>query len=91
MVLTLVYPAAASNAFKKYYICYRLQQKLQDKHNIWGQKFKDGLITEAEWIEFQDMWYNPRTNLVTGEILRLRGLAKNKDWSINLDNVFVEE
>ena len=91
MALTLVYPAAADNPFKKYYVCYRLQQKLQDVHNTWGQKFKDGEITEEEWEQFKDEWYNPRSCLVSDEILRLRGLAKNHNWNIILSNVFIEE
>lgn len=86
----MVYPAAVDNNFKKYYVCYRLQQKLQDVHNTWGAKYRNGEITEAEWNQFKDEWYNPRSELVIAEILRIRQLAKDHKWNINLSNIFVE-
>ena len=90
MVLTLVYPTAANNNYKKYYICYRLQLKLQNVHNNWGNKYKTGQITLAEWKQFLSEWYNPRINLVISEILKLRQLAKNKNWNINLNEIFID-
>ena len=91
MVLTLVYPAAADNGFKKYFVAYRLQQRLQEVHNVWGAKYKSGEITLAEWNQFKEEWYDPRMKLVTDEILRIRGIAKNYVWNINLSNIFIEE
>jgi hypothetical protein len=90
MVLTLVYPAAADNNFKKYYVCYRLQQKLQDVYNTWGQKHKNEEITDEEWEQFRTEWYKPRRDLTVNEILRIRELAKNHNWNINLNNIFIE-
>jgi len=90
MALNLTYPPAADNNFKKYYICYRLQEKLRLIHNNWGAKFRNGEITEAEWHEFLDTWFEPRSKLVIEEILRIRQLAKNHNWNINLNNIFIE-
>jgi len=91
MVLTLHYPAAANNNFKKYYVCYRMQQKLQEIHNTWGAKYNNGEITLAEWNQFKNEWYEPRDNLVIAEILRIRKLAKNYNWSMVLTDFFIEE
>ena len=90
MALTFVYPAQADNPFKKYYFCYRIQQKLQNVHNTYGEKFRNGEITEAEWDQFRNEWFNPRSDLVIEEILSLRALAKNHSWNVDLSNVFVE-
>ena len=90
MVLELVYPAVADNEFKKYYVCYRIQQKLMQIFNTWGQKYTNGEITLAEWNQFKNEWYKPRDNLVVGEVLRIRQLAKNHNWDINLNDIFVE-
>jgi len=91
MVLILVYPPAADNNFKKYYVCYRIQERLRTIHNNWGQKFKNGEITEQEWHDFLNTWLEPRHELVIAEILRLWQLAKNRNWDINLNNIFIEE
>jgi hypothetical protein len=91
MALILVYPAAADNNYKKYYVCYRLMKKLLNVHNTYGEKFKNEEITEEQWKLFLSEWYDPRENLVVSEILRLRKLAKNKNWNIDLDDIFVEE
>ena len=91
MVLTLVYPEAVDNNFKKYYVCYRLQEKLKLIHNNWAAKARSGEITMEEWRQFLAEWFDPRQNLVVDEILRIRQLAKNKNWNINLNDIFIEE
>ena len=91
MPLIISYPAASDNGFKKYFVCYRLQQKLQNVFNTWGTKFRNNEITASEWKRFQDEWYEPRIELVISEILRLRTIAKNYEWNINLNKIFVEE
>lgn len=91
MPVKMNYPADADNNFKKYYICYHLQQKLQDKHNEIGEKYKNKKITKKEWETFHDAWFEPRMRLVLNEVLRLRQLAKNHDWGVNIDDIFIEE
>lgn len=90
MTLTLVYPATVDNNFKKYYFLYRLQQKLQNVHNTWGEKYKNEEITKAEWLQFLTEWYDLRSELVIEEILALRILAKNHNWNVDLNEVFIE-
>lgn len=90
MALTLVYPPAADTNFKKYYVCYRIQQKLQDVHNTWGAKYRNNEITEAEWNQFINEWFDPREELTLNEILRIRTLAKQHNWNIKLSNIFIE-
>ena len=89
--MRIEYPAIIDNGFKKYYFCYSLQQKIQDVHNNWGQKYKNGEITKEEWEEFLEVWFDPRHDLVLAEILRLRKRAKEKNWNIILNNVFIED
>lgn len=91
MALTLVYPVVADNNYKKYYFVYRLQQKLQIVFNNWGTKYRNEEITLEEWEDFKRLWYRPRMELVTQQIIYLRGLAKNKTWSIDLNNIFIED
>jgi len=88
MVLTLVLPPAADNNFKKYYACYRIQEKLRLVYNTWGTKFRNGEITEADWNNFKENWFEPRSLLLTKEILRIRQLAMNHQWNVNLSNIF---
>jgi len=88
--MEFVYPAQADTPFKKYYFCYRIQQKIQNIHNNWGQKVRDGEITQQEWEQFLNEWFEPRSQLVVSEILSLRQVAKNHKWNIDLKNVFVE-
>ena len=90
MVLTFVYPEQVDNPFKKYYFCYRIQEKLRQIHNNWGEKYRNGEITKDEWYQFLNEWYEPRSELVVGEILSLRALAKNHNWNINLNDIFIE-
>lgn len=89
--MELIYPASADNGYKKYYVCYRLQERLRVIHNNWGAKFRNKEITAGQWADFKRTWYEPRMNLVIAEILRLRALAKRQTWNINLSNVFVND
>jgi len=91
MVLRLIYPPAVDNNFKKYYFCYCLEKKLRNIFNNWGDKFRNGEITEDEWKQFKNIWLEPRHDIVISEILRFREKAQNIDWSFNLDDIFVEE
>lgn len=91
MVLILVYPPAVDDSYKKFCFCYWLQHKIQVIYNNWGQQYRNGDITEAEWHQFLEEWYEPRDDLIVGEILRLRQLAKDQDWGFNLSEIFIEE
>lgn len=90
MSLTLKYPTQVDTNFKKYYFCYRLQLRIQEINNVQANKVKNGDITMAKFVMFINFWYKPRRNLLFDEILRLRNLAKKKNWNVDLDNIFVE-
>lgn len=90
MPLILIYPAAADDYFKKYYVCYRILKKLQNINNNWAEKHRNQEITPTEWNEFLKKWYEPRKELTLSEIRRIKQIAYNHNWNINLDEIFIE-
>lgn len=64
------------NTALKYAYTYVLQELLRLKHNEQGARFRLGELTEAEWQDFQQNWFNPRNNTITTDLLELRNAIK---------------
>ena len=84
-------PTEVKNTAMKYTYTYILKELLRLKHNVEGVRFNLGEITEAEFRDFQDNWYDPRSKTVTDDLLELREAIKQyvvqfKD-NINLEDI----
>jgi hypothetical protein len=89
LIMIIDYPKGAKSNYEKYYVCYNLQELLRLRFNASGTAYRNEQITESQWNDFKSDWYNPKINLVTDELLNFREMARNANWSVALDDVFV--
>ena len=78
------------NAADRIKYLYRLQEKLRLYHNLYGKKYRDGIITLEELRQFQDTWFAPRSMLICESINECKQML-SKDSSTTCDIKDIEE
>jgi hypothetical protein len=87
--MPITYPAAANTNIKKVRFLFVVKEHLRLDHNVKGQSFLDGDITEQEFRAFQSDVFLPREHEVADEIKRLQNIEKlTQDYPIDLELVF---
>ena len=71
-------PGCANPGDRTEYL-YRLREKLRLEHNVNGQKFLDGKITQAQWDDYYMNTFNPKNNMLSDAILAEREKMKGRD------------
>jgi len=66
----------------RYAQLYRLQELLRLEHNTKGKLYKFGQITKDEWLYYLNTDFEPKENLIIGELIKYRELIKT-DKTIN--------
>lgn len=66
----------------KYAVCYRLQELLRLEHNETGAKYKAGIITKAQWIDYLENTFSKKEDQILKDLLILRQKIK-EDQTIN--------
>ena len=87
---TIKYPASMVNDVERYAYLYRLQELLRLEHNEKGKAFRENKLTEADWNSYKNDNFEPKSQLISEEILHYRELVKkNNSWdSKELNSVF---
>ena len=68
---------------------YIAQEALRLEHNKQGKDFREGKLTDEEWKEWQEKYFEPRSNAIVAEILKNKeSLKSSTKYSINLDTAF---
>lgn len=49
---------------QKMLFLHRVLELLRRRHNAWGEDFRNGVITEAQFRNFQENFFEPRNKLV---------------------------
>ncbi len=57
---------------------YRAQEKLRKEHNRMGEKYRDGQITEEEWLAYLAQEFEPVSDEITTGILEARAELKGQ-------------
>lgn len=89
------YPIWADTIAKKYAFLTLMEEILLIIYNQGGTKYREGNITNEEWIDFQKKWCAPREKLIQNAKAAIRTAWKNKqeqdlpDWA-KPRNVFTE-
>lgn len=85
--MRIVYPINCNTEASRLSFCYRLDELLRLRHNAMGQKYRDGLITEAEWNIFLKNEFEPKSMAIHQDINVNREIAgKSVFWlSANID------
>lgn len=68
----------------RYAQLYRLQELLRLEHNKQGKLYKTGQINKQDWEYYLKNDFEPKSDLITIELLKYRQLIK-EDNSINTD------
>lgn len=67
---------------------YIAQETLREKHNAMGQKYREGKISEQEWVDFKDGQFHAKQAQITESILEQKeNLKASKRWTIDLDSL----
>jgi len=87
----VVYPSICDNDMKKMAYIQRAQEVLRLKHNAMGALYRNKKITKQQWEDFVKNYFDPRSDAVVQEILKLRhNFRAAKTFSVDLDNDFVD-
>lgn len=74
--MQIKFPANCATEASKMSFCHRLDELLRQQHNTQGEKFRNGLLTQAEWDSYQkDFLTKSRT--IHSEINNARQTASN--------------
>ena len=84
------YPPGVSTDRQKIEYLYRLTELLRQRHNQKGQQYRDGVITESEWIAFVT-WFKNRNETISIEIIRIRQSFGSLPIDIDLDGPAFQE
>ena len=88
--MTLEESLSSLTSEQKVAYLYRTQEKLRLAHNEKGKDFRDGKISKAEWQEFLENWFNPKSNKISehlGELKETLKASKTYDAGINLEEI----
>lgn len=66
------YPILANQPIEKLEWVYRAEEVLRLEHNAMGQKYRDGALTEAQWHEYLNTSFTPKSHWLGHEHSVLR-------------------
>jgi len=73
---SIKYPVGVTSNSDRYVYLYRLQELLRLEHNGRGKDFRDKKITKSQWLEYEDIDFNPKSSMISTEICKYRELLK---------------
>lgn len=76
------YPTSVTSDESRYAYLYRLQELLRLEHNRKGKEFREHKITGKSWDEYKDTKFEPKSLLLSTEILKYR-IALKKETKDN--------
>jgi len=83
--MALEFPVDCVTPAERTECCYRAQELLKLDHNRKGQDFKDGKISENEWLDYKEKVFDPKQAIVIKELLKQRELLKNSTkWTVDI-------
>lgn len=84
----LKYPALATTTQDKMTFCYIAQEKLRIEHNVKGEDFKDGKITEKQWKAYLKDDFNVKFEVIINDLLVQKELMKKSTkYEVNLNDL----
>ena len=84
------YPKHIDSDQKKIQYLFRLTEVMRLRHNEKGIDYKEGRITESEWLEFVE-WFRERQGFINSKINEVKDAFRYDGTDIDLDLVFEEE
>ena len=84
----LKYPVTAITTQDKLEFCYIAQEKLRLEHNAKGKDYREGKITKAEWNEYLSIIFNPKLDLIIGDLLIHKSkMLKSTKYEVDLNDL----
>ena len=74
--LELTIPADNTTLDAKLYYCEVAREKLRREHNVMGQQFTDGKISEEQWETYLREEFSPKNTATSEAILAVRQVPK---------------
>lgn len=80
------FPINCHTEASKLSFLFRCEGKLIDRHNVKGEQFNNGEITQDEWDSFRIEYFDVKLMLIHSELGKIKPQARQGNfWEPNLD------
>lgn len=80
-------PAEAVTAKDKIEFCYQAQEALRLEHNEKGRQFREGEITEAEWLAYKEEYRAKRDAVIEEMLAQKEAMKASTRFTVDLQNI----